>query len=272
MDSDDGSERGARSDAERPASSRQSSSKHVHTHDSRHKHSKPWTARLYRKHDLKHHNITADPADAEAAPLLRSEEPEETEDEAEQRPGVDTRGHRHSHSHAALDEGSRIFHGARDASRNCLNSLKDAAKKCGQAVADGTKKAAQGAKNAAQRVADGNKKAAQAVKNNPKRTMGAIIGALLATSIALGSDLIYDHKKYHHNRGELCTTPACVRAAESILQYLDPIEVDQDSDVAVRRTIDPCTDFDKFACGGFDKTHNLPAYMGDMSTCKFVLS
>ena len=59
-----------------------------------------------------------------------------------------------------------------------------------------------------------------------------------------------------HRKTGLCTTPACVHAASSLLYNLDPSHA----------KIDPCTDFDKLACGGFQLRHDLRPDQGDMFT------
>ncbi|KAF9933256.1 hypothetical protein FBU30_006024 [Linnemannia zychae] len=45
---------------------------------------------------------------------------------------------------------------------------------------------------------------------------------------------------------EICTSPQCVITAASILSDMDP-------------TADPCQDFSKFTCGGFEDTHEIPS-------------
>ncbi|KAG0302166.1 hypothetical protein BGZ97_002475 [Linnemannia gamsii] len=44
----------------------------------------------------------------------------------------------------------------------------------------------------------------------------------------------------------ICTTPQCVLTAAGILEDMDP-------------TADPCQDFSKFTCGGFDEKHEIPS-------------
>ncbi|KAK0667115.1 hypothetical protein QBC41DRAFT_229122 [Cercophora samala] len=48
---------------------------------------------------------------------------------------------------------------------------------------------------------------------------------------------------------EVCTTPVCIQAASHILQNLAPNWKD----------MDPCTDFDKMVCHGFNQLHDSPA-------------
>ncbi|GFT20294.1 endothelin-converting enzyme 2, partial [Nephila pilipes] len=49
----------------------------------------------------------------------------------------------------------------------------------------------------------------------------------------------------HKSDAEYCTTPACVRAAASIINDMDP-------------SVNPCEDFYQFACGGWIKSNPLP--------------
>ena len=45
---------------------------------------------------------------------------------------------------------------------------------------------------------------------------------------------------------DLCTTPACVTVASSILNAMDV-------------TVDPCEDFYQYACGGWLRAHPIPS-------------
>ena len=51
---------------------------------------------------------------------------------------------------------------------------------------------------------------------------------------------------------EMCLTPACVLAASEILENMSP----------KYHQIDPCTDFDKFTCEGWNEKHDLRADQG----------
>ena len=54
----------------------------------------------------------------------------------------------------------------------------------------------------------------------------------------------------------ICLTPSCVLAASEILENLSPNH----------QAIDPCTNFDKYVCGGFDEKHDLRADQGSLFT------
>lgn len=249
----DTSEQAAPASSERPSSTRQSSSKHIHSHGPSHRHSKPWTARLYRKHDAKHHR--AEPEE-EAAPLLAEAAPEETDDEPEQ----DHRHRRGCCGHVAHDckwFGEKITAGV---------------KWTGGKIGDFAVGTAECVKDNAKAAAEGTKKAGRACHNNPKIVMSGIIAVLTVISSTFGAGLAYDRIKLHPTPAELCTSPACVRASNYLLQNLDPSLVDQNNQKAIDFTmsgIDPCTDFDKFVCGGFDQLYDLREDQGDMSTGMF---
>ena len=54
----------------------------------------------------------------------------------------------------------------------------------------------------------------------------------------------------------VCLTPSCVIAASEIIENMSPHY----------RDIDPCTDFDKYVCEGFDEKHDLRADQGSLFT------
>ena len=54
----------------------------------------------------------------------------------------------------------------------------------------------------------------------------------------------------------ICLTPSCVLAASEILENISPDH----------QSIDPCTNFDKFVCGGFEEKHDLRADQGSLFT------
>ncbi|KAK1623595.1 peptidase family M13 [Colletotrichum phormii] len=58
----------------------------------------------------------------------------------------------------------------------------------------------------------------------------------------------------------LCTTPICLEIASNILMSLAPNHTD----------IDPCTDFDKYACSGWKATHAPGAGQGKVSSLGIV--
>jgi hypothetical protein len=211
----------------RPQSSRHGSSKHVHADAPSHRHSKPWTARLYRKHDAKHHQV-----EPEAAPLLAESEPEEPA------PGGDE---------------PRPGYNFRRRARELFES--------------GANSGVNGAKAITKKI----KEAGAPVKNNPKRSMAGAIILLTITSLGLGSKLLYDHNKPVDQSPELCATPDCVAASNYILNNLDPSVLEQavSQEVNVLTTpIDPCTDFDQYVCGGFQKSQDIRGDKGYISTSK----
>jgi endothelin-converting enzyme len=65
---------------------------------------------------------------------------------------------------------------------------------------------------------------------------------------------------YRHTKQEIqpavCLTPACVHASSEILYNLSPDY----------KNIDPCTDFEQLACGGWDDRHDLRPDQGDAFT------
>lgn len=54
----------------------------------------------------------------------------------------------------------------------------------------------------------------------------------------------------------VCQTPACVHAASEILYNLSPDY----------QTLDPCSDFERLTCGGWDDRHDLRPDQGDAFT------
>lgn len=229
------SEPGTPASPQRPHSSRHGSSKHVHAgHGPGHKHSKPWTARLYRKHDAKHYR------EPEAAPLLT----EESQDEAEP-----------DHEH------SRGCRGVTSQYLGVVGGLiVGAGSAVGKAIAEGGKA-----------VADSASKASRAVRDNPKRMMGALIVLLTAALTTVSIIHMIDQMQPNEEQPDLCTSPACIKAANYIFDNLDPSLINQGNAAAFdfrTSAIDPCTDFDKFVCGGFVKKHELREDQGDLSTGK----
>jgi hypothetical protein len=220
------------------------SGRHHHGND-HHQHSRSWTARLYRKHDAKHHR-------PENQPLLADDNIEEPEpSEAVSDPEEEPSRCRNCFS-GATHGPIRLFKKLGKWSKNGITAAGDAAKSAGNAV-----------KGAAEKVASG-------TKNNPKKVMAGTIAILTAATIALSATLILDQIQ-HKNSVELCTTPGCVEASDFILRNLDPDLIsDISSDALDYRTtsIDPCTDFDQFVCGGFRKRFDLREDQGDMYTGK----
>jgi endothelin-converting enzyme len=54
----------------------------------------------------------------------------------------------------------------------------------------------------------------------------------------------------------MCTTPACVHAASEILYNLSPDY----------QALNPCTDFERLVCEGWDDRHDLRPDQGDAFT------
>lgn len=225
------------------------SSRHHHGND-HHQHSKSWTARLYRKHDAKHHQ-------REAAPLLADENPEEPEpSEGESEP----------------EERQRC--------RSCCSCCSRASKgpsgllkKAGKHVKDALVKVGEAAKSAGNAVAGAAKKSGSKARDNPKKIMGVTIAVLLAAVVGLGIALVVD-KIQHKKEVKVCTSAACVQASDFILRNLDPDLTSEDSTQALDYhtvSLDPCTNFDEFVCGGFDKQYDLREDQGDMYTGKLAL-
>ncbi|KKY17744.1 putative peptidase family m13 protein [Phaeomoniella chlamydospora] len=67
------------------------------------------------------------------------------------------------------------------------------------------------------------------------------------------------HKKQTHH-DEICLTPACVHAASELLYQVDP-DYEQ---------IDPCDDFDQYACGGWQQRHDLRPDQSSVSTAMLM--
>ena len=217
-------------------------SRHHHGND-HHQHSKSWTARLYRKHDAKHHR-------REDAPLLADDNAEEpAPSEAESEPEEEPRRCRDCCSGAS--KGTIDFiKGAGNRFKNALANISEAAKSAGNAIASGAKKGG------------------SSVKNNPKKVMGVTIGVLAVAVAGLTTAVMID-KIQHKHQVDICTTPACVRASNFILRNLDPRLTAQESAQVLNYhtvAVDPCVDFDQFACGGFGQQYDLREDQGDMYT------
>ncbi|XP_035210704.1 neprilysin-2-like isoform X2 [Stegodyphus dumicola] len=61
----------------------------------------------------------------------------------------------------------------------------------------------------------------------------------------------------YSNSHDVCLTPGCVKAAAEILSNLD-------------ETVDPCNDFYQFACGGWLKSHDIPADEASVTTMSIM--
>jgi hypothetical protein len=228
------------------------SSKHKRT-ASGHKHSKSWTARLYRKHDAKYHQSN------QSAPLLADETQSEPEPSIAEAEAPQDREERHRlrdlFGHVVIDTKSMIG--------GAWCWLKSGA----NAAASGTKSAASAVSNVA--VASAN-----AVRNNPKKTMGTVI-ALLSTALTGVSTAYVIDRMGHKALGELCTTPMCVKASNYILRNLHPAIVDQPEVISLNLNdtdVDPCTDFDRYVCGNFHHRFDLREDQSELNTGTWLLA
>ncbi|KAK3840046.1 MAG: hypothetical protein JOS17DRAFT_725821 [Linnemannia elongata] len=72
------------------------------------------------------------------------------------------------------------------------------------------------------------------------------IGVALSIVQAGPIDNNYGSNGSSLNNKAICTTPQCVLTASAIINDMDP-------------TADPCQDFSKFTCGGFEEQHEIPS-------------
>lgn len=215
------------------------SSRHHHGND-HHQHSKSWTARLYRKHDAKHHR-------PESAPLLADDNPEPSEITSEPE----------DEHQPTRDCCSSIIKGPILLVKKAGGLLKKAATSAGKAT-----------KSVGHVVANAGKKTTSFVRNNPKKVMAGTIAGLTVATVGLSTKLAL-HQIQHKDAVDVCTTPACVQASDFILRNLDPGLTADASTHALEfgtASINPCTEFDQFVCGGFRKRYDLREDQGDMYT------
>ena len=98
--------------------------------------------------------------------------------------------------------------------------------------------------------------------------MAVMIAVLTAAVISLGTAYILDVLQ-HATIPSSCTTPACVQASNLILRNLDPSVVENGRATELNlaaSSVDPCTNFDQFVCGGFELQHELRQDQADMYT------
>jgi hypothetical protein len=71
---------------------------------------------------------------------------------------------------------------------------------------------------------------------------------------------------------ESCATLGCIRASNNLLQNLHPNAVAGTSNArqvfAFGGSVNPCTDFDKFVCGGFHDRYDLGSDQGHIDARK----
>ena len=99
---------------------------------------------------------------------------------------------------------------------------------------------------------EGSKKAYRACGRNIWLVLLAIALTLIAIIVAMPLGFIAHHKG--HKEEPLCTSPSCVHAASQLLHSLSP----------QYKELDPCTQFDKLACEGFEERHDLRPDQSDM--------
>lgn len=218
-----------------------SPSKHQHRKPGGPRHKDDWLSKLHRRHDAKHHSDRE-----QQAPLLADDhQDEQSETEALTAPPP-----RQS---------------PWDKIRDVLSKTAHITRKTGSALGNGAKKVA----NAAGR---GTSKAKQGVKKHHKKIMGAAIVLLTASTATVGG--VHLNHLRHDKNVSYCTTPACIEAANNILQNLDPSLHISGSDIHTfelsDQAVDPCKQFDQFVCGGFERRYDLRADQTEMSTGKTV--
>jgi len=83
--------------------------------------------------------------------------------------------------------------------------------------------------------------------------LGLVVGVVVNQVF---SKLLFGEDQYSLGK-EVCTTPGCIQAANTILQNMDS-------------TVDPCHDFYKYSCGGFNKKVRIPDDDFDISPFKLT--
>jgi hypothetical protein len=214
------------------------------------RHSSDWLSRLHRRHDTRHH-----PHEDEAAPLLT--------------PSNDDPEQGHSDMEAAQSQNwiKRVL-------QSCVGAVKNILTSSATTSGNAAKTTGRAAKNAAKAVvgaiANNASKAISVFRRNPKASTGTAVALLFIGNIVLGT--MYSIHLISDKKHESCSTPGCIRASNNLLQNLhhnaraDTTNPKQAS--AFEGSVNPCTEFDKFVCGGFHDRYDLASDQGHIDTRK----
>jgi hypothetical protein len=204
------------------------------------RHGSDWIAKLHKKHDSKHHSSRERDEEEHAALLAAHSTDPEDEDAASQQAQS---AHRWTMPRPI---------------RSVANATKKAAQGTAAATQQGAQKVAQATRSAGKATGRAARRTGSAVKNNPKRGMGAVI--VLLTGILTAISTIYGLHVSWDKLNTLCLSADCVRAADNILRNINPLALMKSSvpgaDYYIQAT-DPCTNFDQFVCGNFEKHHDF---------------
>ena len=229
--------------------SRHGGHKNSDRHNERHgtrpegsRHGSDWLSKLHRRHDAKHH-ASRERQEDEEAPLLAQ----------------DDQSGSNAHDVAGRNLGSQARYYAQLPIQYGLG----AAQKTARAAKNATQVAARGTSRAA-------KNGGRKVRNNP-RTVMAIIIMILLLAIAVLVTLFGLHLVKDKNN-KMSTTPSSIQAADNILQNLHPNAGAEGSSVdsmtSNAAAPDPCSEFDKLVCGGFEDYHEFRSDQGQVDAGK----